>query len=151
MTVISDGGEACWCLLQWAAAKLLSNCVAWNDAIVLSPFQLLLCDISYTCFIRRRRRKKKLSYLSSWEHSSRCVCPCCVFAHLRALRGGMAETLPTGLGPTAGGIITSRPGEGLEPWLRAGLAVGEATLAGLRGRGLWGGKGDGLGCSSDTN
>lgn len=55
---------------------------------------------------------------------------------LRTLRGGMAETLPTGLGPTAGGIITSRPGEGLEPRVRAGLTVGEAPLAGLRGSGL---------------
>lgn len=55
---------------------------------------------------------------------------------LRALRGGMAETLPTGLGPTAGGIMTSRPGEGLETGIRAGLIVGEAPLAGLRGRGL---------------
>lgn len=63
-------------------------------------------------------------------------CVGCVFAHLRALRGGMAETLPTGLGPTAGGIMTSRPGAGLEAWVRAGLTVGEAPLAGLRGRGL---------------
>lgn len=60
----------------------------------------------------------------------------CVGAHLRTLRGGMAETLPTGLGPTAGGIMTSRPGEGLETRTRAGLTVGEAPLAGLRGRGL---------------
>ena len=58
----------------------------------------------------------------------------CVCAHLRALRGGMAETLPTGLGPTAGGIMTSRPG--LDTLVRAGLTVGEAPLAGLRGRGL---------------
>ena len=48
----------------------------------------------------------------------------------------MAETLPTGLGPTAGGIMTSRPVEGLEAGVRAGLAVGEAPLAGLSGRGL---------------
>lgn len=48
----------------------------------------------------------------------------------------MAETLPTGLGPTAGGITTSRPVEGLETAFRAGLTVGEAPLAGLRGRGL---------------
>lgn len=59
-----------------------------------------------------------------------------VHAHLRALRGGMAETFPTGLGPTAGGIMTSRPGEGLEAWVRAGLTVGEDPLAGLRGSGL---------------
>lgn len=45
-------------------------------------------------------------------------------------------TLPTGLGPTAGGIMTSRLGEVLEAWGRAGLTVGEAPLAGLRGRGL---------------
>lgn len=57
------------------------------------------------------------------------------FAHLRTLRGGMAETLPTGLGPTAGGIMTSRP-EGLEAGVLAGLTVGEAPLAGLSGRGL---------------
>lgn len=55
---------------------------------------------------------------------------------LRALRGGMAETLPTGLGPTAGGIMTRRPEGGLEAWARVGLTVGEAPLAGLRGRGL---------------
>lgn len=48
----------------------------------------------------------------------------------------MAETLPTGLGPTAGGIMTSRPEDGLETAVRAGLTVGEAPLAGLRGRGL---------------
>lgn len=54
---------------------------------------------------------------------------------LRTLRGGMAETLPTGLGPTAGGIMTSRP-EGLEAGVLAGLTVGEAPLAGLSGRGL---------------
>lgn len=59
-----------------------------------------------------------------------------MFAHLRTLRGGMAVTLPTGLGPTTGGIMTNRPGEGLEPWLRAGLTVGEVPLAGLRGSGL---------------
>ncbi len=59
-----------------------------------------------------------------------------MYAHLRALRGGMAETLPTGLGPTTGGIMTSRPVEGLETGIRAGLMVGEAPLAGLRGRGL---------------
>lgn len=70
---------------------------------------------------------------------------------LRTLRGGMAETFPTGLGPTAGGIMTSRPGEDFEAVVRDGLAVGEAPLAGLRGRGLCGGKGDDLGCSSDTN
>ena len=46
----------------------------------------------------------------------------------------MAETLPRGLGPTAGGIMTSRPG--LDTLVRAGLTVGEAPLAGLRGRGL---------------
>lgn len=70
---------------------------------------------------------------------------------LSTLSGGMAETLPTGLGPTAGGIMTSRPGEGLGAGVRAGLTDGEAPLAGLRGRGLWGGKGDGLGCRSDTD
>lgn len=59
-----------------------------------------------------------------------------VFAHLVTLRGGVAETLPTGLGPTAGGIMTSRPGEGLEPAVRVGLTVGDVPLAGLRGRGL---------------
>lgn len=52
----------------------------------------------------------------------------------------MAETLPTGLGPPAGGIMTSRPVQGLETGLetgvRAGLTVGEIPLAGLRGRGL---------------
>lgn len=74
-----------------------------------------------------------------------------MLAHLSALRGGTAETLPTGLGPTAGGIMTSRPGEGLEAGVRAGLTVGRAVLAGLSGSGLWGGKGEGLGCSSDTN
>lgn len=59
--------------------------------------------------------------------------------------------MPTGLGPTAGGIMTSRPAEGLETGVRAGLAVRQAPLAGLRGRGLWGGKADGPGRSSDTN
>lgn len=55
---------------------------------------------------------------------------------LSALRGGMAETLPTGLGPTAGGIMTSRPAEGLETAVRVRLTVGDVPLAGLRGRGL---------------
>lgn len=96
--------------------------------------------------------KKEVS-LATWaaENTAVGLCPGCVFAHLRTLRGGMAVTLPTGLGPTTGGIMTSRPGEDLEAWLRAGLTVGEVPLAGLRGSGLWGGKGDGLGCSSDTN
>lgn len=63
-----------------------------------------------------------------------------VMSHLSTLRGGTAETLPIGLDPTAAGIITSRPVDGLETAVRvggrAGLAVGEAPLAGLRGRGL---------------
>lgn len=49
---------------------------------------------------------------------------------LSTLSGGMAVTLPTGLGPTAGGIMTCRPVEGL------GFTVGETVLAGLRGSGL---------------
>lgn len=55
---------------------------------------------------------------------------------LRALKGGMAETLPTGLGPVAGGIMTSRPGRGLDTGVRTGGVVGEAALAGLKGSGL---------------
>lgn len=71
----------------------------------------------------------------------------CMFSYLRTLRGGMADTFPTGCGPGAGGIMTSRP-MALEPEERLGLTVVEATLAGLRGRGLWGGQGAGLdGCS----
>lgn len=73
---------------------------------------------------------------------------CCVSAHLRTLSGGMADTLPTGLGPAAGGIMTSR---GLDPAARVGLTVVEATLAGLTGRGFWGGKGEGLDLGSDTS
>lgn len=65
------------------------------------------------------------------------------------LSGGMAETLPTGFGPTPGVIMTSRPAEGLE--LGFGLDVAEAALAGLRGRGLWGGNGDGVDCCSEMN
>lgn len=64
------------------------------------------------------------------------MCQCYVFAYLITLRGGTAETFPTGLSPTAGGIMTSRPVEGLDTVVRAGLTVGEAPLAGLRGRGL---------------
>lgn len=61
---------------------------------------------------------------------------------LSALRGGAADTMPTGLGPTAGGIMTSSPPEeGLDG----------AARAGLRGRGLWGGDGEWWGCSWDTN
>ncbi|MEQ2211498.1 hypothetical protein XENOCAPTIV_004181, partial [Xenoophorus captivus] len=62
----------------------------------------------------------------------------------------MADIFPTGCGPVAGGIMTSRP-VALEPEDRVGLTVAEATLAGLRGRGLCGGKGDGLDCCSDTS
>lgn len=59
-----------------------------------------------------------------------------VFAHLSALRGGTAEILPMGFCPPAGGIMTSRPGEGLADRHGAGRAAGELILAGLRGRGL---------------
>lgn len=62
----------------------------------------------------------------------------------------MAVTLPTGLGPVAGGIMTIRPDEGFEVEMRAGLIAGDAPLAGLRGNGRWGGKGDGLEFGSDA-
>lgn len=64
-------------------------------------------------------------------------------SHLSALRGGMAVTLPTGLGPTAGGIITSSPLDLLE-----GLAW--APRLGLTGRGLCGGMGEGFGWTADA-
>lgn len=64
-------------------------------------------------------------------------------SHLSALRGGMAVTLPTGLGPAAGGIITSNPPAPLE-----GLAG--APRLGLIGRGLCGGVGEGFGWITDA-
>lgn len=64
-------------------------------------------------------------------------------SHLSALRGGTAVTLPIGLGPTAGGIITSNP-----PTLLEGLA--SAAQLGLKGRGLCGGVGEGFGRTSDA-
>lgn len=101
---------------------------------------------------------RKTAYMY-WTSVAYCVCVCtrtcacvcgCASTYLSALRGGMADTLPTGLGPTAGGIITSSPLEGLGSGPRAGL-MGKPPRAGLRGRGLWGGEGECLGCSSDTN
>lgn len=68
---------------------------------------------------------------------------------LSTLRGGTADTFPIAGGPRAGGIMTSRPGA-LEPEDRVGLTVVGASLAGLRGRGLCGGNGDGLDCCSNT-
>lgn len=64
-------------------------------------------------------------------------------SYLSALREGMAVTLPTGLGPTAGGIITSNPPAPLE-----GLAG--APRLGLTGRGLCGGVGEGFGWSAEA-
>lgn len=64
---------------------------------------------------------------------------------LSTLSGGTAVTLPIGLSPTEGGIMTCRPVEGLD------ITMGDAPRAGLSGRGLCGGKADGLDCSSDTN
>lgn len=127
----------------------------WYDCMFTFPLVTLTCALfiwageikaSHHITEMKENRRAEIHYTTACL----CVSVLCV-AHLRALRGGMAKTLPTGLGPTAGGIMTSRPGEGLETGIRAGLIVGEAPLAGLRGRGLWGGKGDGLGCSSDTN
>lgn len=59
-----------------------------------------------------------------------------VLTHLIALKGGMAETLPTGLGPAAEGIMTSRPGGALESEVWTGVTWGETALVGLKGRGL---------------
>lgn len=59
-----------------------------------------------------------------------------MLTHLIALKGGMAETFPTGFGPAAEGIMTSRPGGALESEVGTGLTWGETALVGLKGRGL---------------
>lgn len=95
----------------------ISQVLAKKEPSELSPYSTL-CE---------RREPEQLRLHDSKES---------LFAHLRALKGGTAVTLPTGLGPVAGGIMTSRPGWGLDTGVRTGGFVGETTLAGLKGRGL---------------